>query len=525
MYLCNTEQIRSADRLMIEDRKFPGILLMENAGRLSAEWMMARFPENQAFLILAGPGNNGGDGLVIARILWLAGRKVEILYASDPEKYKGDAKLNFDFLQTTSIPQKIYAGNRDASFDQTQSLSGDTVLVDALLGTGITEKTGGSIAEIISVFSKIESQCVAVDLPSGLSADTGFLTNESIPAVATLTFHQPKICHYVYPAAELCGEIVVLDIGIWPDINAKIGVKREIWNSEKVAKTYSELIENLTSAKNTHKGDFGHVLVVGGNMETPGAISMTGRSVLKSGAGLVTIFCPGGATTMLGPESSELMIARWGKTETEMLSKEALAFFKENVKGKSAVAIGPGLGCNKETAGFLKAVLPWVSVPLILDADGLNILASHPELWKILPENTVLTPHPGEMARLCGLSTKEIQQHRLEFAEKLSAEKGVTVVLKGANTIIAHSGGQTTVNPTGNPGMSTAGAGDVLTGCIAGFLGRGFPPNEATTMAVYIHGLAGDRVAQTCGESGVTALAIMDQLGPALLHCLQDNQT
>jgi ADP-dependent NAD(P)H-hydrate dehydratase / NAD(P)H-hydrate epimerase len=523
MYLCTTAQIRKADQRMIQQHGFPGILLMETAGRKSAEWILAHYPDAACYLILAGPGNNGGDGLVIARYLRLAGKPVEILLSHDPAGYKGDALLNWNALAGSGIPVRKWPCDLPAPLHMQP---GNCLLIDALLGTGVTEEIRGPIAEIIESLlndkgsmgreakstsgqlAPTQTPVIAIDLPSGLSADTGMRISTPLKATATLTFACPKVCHYLTPAANDCGEIVTIDIGIWPAVMDGLGIRRYLLDHEVAAGIYRQ------RPRAGHKGTFGHALVAGGSQAYVGAIALTGMAVLQSGAGLSTVFTTESARCAVYTGHAELMVKAWGDASTPWLSGDALPMLREALAGKDAVAVGPGLANELSTFHFLQGLLQAWNQPLVLDADALNILASEPELWRHVPRGSILTPHPGEMARL--LPGFDVLNKRLEAAEHLAQQKQVIVVLKGAGTVVALPDGKTYVNTTGNAGMATGGAGDVLTGILAGLMAQGYDPREAALLGVYLHGLAGDfcRDGKGAGEA-VTASGIAAELGLA----------
>lgn len=507
MYLCNTAEMRRADQVMIEEYGFPGLLLMEAAGRKSAEWILARYPGRALYLVLAGPGNNGGDGLVIARYLHLAGKHVEILLSQDPQGYKGDAHANWKALQGARLTFHQWPCDLPLGL---QAHPEQCVVIDALLGTGVSSQLRGSIAELMEAVSQYRHcEVVAIDLPSGLSADTGQCINPPLTASATLTFQCPKVCHYVTPAASHCGEVVVMDIGIWPAILAELGIQRRLLDVESCR----ELYRQRPSAG--HKGTFGHALVVGGSKAYAGAIALSGLAALRMGAGLCTVFTTESARCAVYDQRPELMVGAWGDLSTAWLTVDALPRFKEALPGKTALGMGPGMGNEPETATFLQGVLQAWQRPLVIDADGLNILASEPELWRYVPQGSILTPHPGEMARL--MPGTDVIHQRLEAAERLAHQKQVVVVLKGAGTVIALPNGRTYVNTSGNAGMATGGSGDVLTGMMVGLLAQGYSPEQAALLGVYLHGAAGDLCLGRCGaQESVTATGIAMEIGFAV---------
>lgn len=512
MFLADTQQIRRTDQVMIETFDFPGILLMETAGRKSAEQIIQDFPNQDLYLILAGPGNNGGDGLVIARYLMGWQKQVRIICPHDPETWQGDAGINWKHLR--HLQPRVIQYEAGTAEDLFQELPAQTLVVDALLGTGVNSTLRGPLAELVAYFRGREFPAVAIDLPSGLSSDTGNLMNEPIPARFTCTFALPKICHFLTPAANYCGEIRVVEIGIRPEVVDGLGIKRRLLTHEFIRQHYRG------RATDSHKGSHGHAWLAGGSKSMAGAIVLAARSALHMGAGLSTALVPGSARCALYRETAEVMNRSFGNEDQAYLEAGAVAVWQEAGLHTSALAIGPGLDKNAQTLGFVRAMLFAWQGPLVLDADALNLLSENPELWDLLPENTILTPHPGEMARLTGV--QEVQSHRLELAEELAARRKVIVVLKGAGTVIAFPNGDTWVNCSGNAGMATAGSGDVLTGAITAWLAQGYTPQEAALMGVYLHGLAGDLLAAEAGQEGVTAEGLISFLSPALQKALQE---
>lgn len=503
MLVATAAHIRKADEIMMSDHQFPGLLLMETAGRKCAEFLLSQYPDAPLFFILAGPGNNGGDGLVIARYLWRAAKKVQILFSADPQQYKGDAKTNYLSLQSLNIPSQLW--NHGAADALVNTLPADAVIVDALLGTGASQPLKDPIAAIIAHFSAAPCPVVAIDLPSGLSADTGALTLPPLRAAFTLTFQLSKPCHWLSPAAACCGEVVIVDIGIYCQVTELLGIRCELLTPEWVRQRLH------TRPIDGHKGSFGHVLIAGGSKDMAGAPSLASRAALAAGAGLSSAFIPGSIRNAFFQLGAEVM-THSGSENEDSLNESRIPDFKKIKSSKNAVAIGPGMGTSVASAAFLKAALQDSAHPLILDADALNLLAAH-DLWSLLPPHCILTPHPGEMCRLMG--NDDCLSHRLESAQAMARERNVIVVLKGAGTIVALPDGASFINFTGNPGMATAGAGDVLTGVIAGLLAQGYSPAEAAALGVCLHGVAGDLAADVHSQAGVTAEKILIQLGPA----------
>ncbi|MCI4667415.1 MAG: NAD(P)H-hydrate dehydratase [Bacteroidia bacterium] len=495
MLLANTAQIRRADEVMILEKKLPGILLMEEAGRKFTEAIFRDYPAQESFFIVVGPGNNGGDGLVIGRMLHLYGKEVQFFLSHPAERFTGDALINYQVIAEMPIPL-VHFGEEELD-SVASSFSTKPLLIDSLLGTGIQTGLREPMSLLIPQLKKLHLETVAVDLPSGLGAHTGEIINDCLEANRTYTFQLPKICHAVMPAAKLCGEIEILDIGIWPEVIEQLEIKREFMDS---AWANRHLVLRDT---NSHKGNFGHLLLVGGSKDMPGAITMSTYAAMRTGLGLASVFCPEACTQTLLNHCPEAMCKG---NMGDHLSPGSLHNWDKALAGKDAVLIGPGMGHTEETETFLKEILPRIQVPLIMDADALNILAANDDMWTLLPDSTIITPHPGEMRRLTGL--ENIQDRRLEVAERLAQDKGVIVVLKGAGTIVASPDGHTYVNGSGNPGMATAGSGDVLAGMIGSLVAQGYEAGKAAALAVFFHGQAGDRAAGKFGMAGLTAMDI-----------------
>ncbi|MCS6904637.1 MAG: NAD(P)H-hydrate dehydratase [Bacteroidia bacterium] len=514
MLVANSAQIREIDRIMIEEYDFPGILLMETAGRKAADIILSRYPEAQHFLVLCGPGNNGGDGAVTARYLDYAGKEVKVIYTEYPTR--GDAYTNFLILKNQGIPFWLDTPENEPLLES--ELEKNPIVIDALFGTGLRQKFKEPIKKLLKTIQEREPKVVAIDLPSGLIGDTGTLVNIPLKCDCTITFQLPKICHYVTPASLYCGKVYVVDIHIYQNIVERLGIKTEVINDELIQNWYKK------REANSHKGMFGHVLCAGGSKGKGGAMGLCAKGVINAGAGLCTAFIPGSVRASFHRSNLEGMSIAYGTDTTPYLNGIAAEVFLTYLTGKNVVAIGPGLGVTEETTTFLKEVLPHIQVPLVLDADALNILAENPNFWELLPtsqkSNVIITPHPGEMARLMHTTTEAIQERRFEMALKLATEKKVIVVLKGAGTIIASPIGSIYLNPVSNSGMASAGVGDVLTGIIAGFAAQGYNPLKAAAMGVYLHSQSAQIVSASFGAEGTTASKIARGIGLALKQAL-----
>lgn len=479
MKVLTARQMREMDRRTIE-AGVPGLILMENAAMRVVEFLAQRYAplERHHIVVCCGKGNNGGDGLAIARQLrtrFVA--RVEVVMACAPEELRGDALANWRMLLVCGCPvvEKIPAGA--------------TLIVDALLGTGGEGAPRGRVAELIgAIHAAAGAHIVAVDLPSGL----GF---GGVRAEATVTFAAPKVEHYFGEETGRVGELVVAPIGI---PSRFIDDEPEHWLHVTEAREAGTVL--APRASSGHKGTYGHVLVVGGAAGKSGAAAMAGLAALRAGAGLVTVACEGAP-----PMAPELMTAPLGEPPVE---------------GKTVLAVGPGLGTEPGAAALLGKLLA-LETPRVLDADALNLVAAGGLAEGVAEgldvRGCILTPHPGEMGRLAGLSAGEVQENRLAVARGFARERQCTLVLKGHRTLIAFADGRVWINPTGNPGMATGGSGDVLTGLIAGVLAQEpRRPREAVIAAVWLHGRAGDLARDELGERCLIATDLLRYLPKAM---------
>ena len=496
------------DRLTTERYGVPSLTLMENAGRGVVEFLVDRFPalERQRIVILCGRGNNGGDGLVVARTLRDRGLKPRVLLFADPGKVQGDAAANLERLASSGMPEVIESPE---AWQQTKaSLEGTTLVVDALLGTGLSKPLAGLLLEVArDVNTELaDAQVAAVDLPSGISADAGELIGEYVRADFSVTFTAPKIAHVFPPACEHVGEWVV----------RQIGTPREALENDP------ELFLNLACREDfawlarprkpdANKGNYGHVLILAGSVGKTGAAALAASAALRTGAGLVTVATAASALPTVASLGMEYMTEPLPETEAGTISLRALDYGRLDklLEGKSVLAIGPGMGRVPETAELVRTLVNRRCIPVVLDADGLNAFAGCMDKFQSGRDlaEAVLTPHPGEMGRLVGLGTAEIQAHRVENAREFARKYGVNLVLKGFRTLTAAPDGNVWVNPTGNPGMATGGTGDVLTGMTAGLVAqyRDRAISEVAAAAVFLHGLAGDLAAKEMGQASLIA--------------------
>lgn len=513
MKVLSAEQMRELDRETIEEIGIPGAVLMENAGRGAAESIVARFADlfPGPVLVLAGKGNNGGDGYVIARCLQQRGWRVQTVVLCEHAAVAGDARRNLDILLKLG-GEVVFAPDEGRLAAALAKREASRLLVDALFGTGLGSAVRGHYAFAVNWLNRHPAPVAAVDIPSGLDAGNGQVLGCCVEADLTLTFAQPKIGQVVFPGAGYVGELKTVDIGIPAGLLEKVA-PAQIWVDAAEARRM--LPSRPTDG---HKGTFGHLLVIGGSTGKSGAAALSADGAVRAGAGLVTVGCPVGIHPVLEVKLTEPMTVPLTEVDGG-LSLQAMAAIAALWEGKQALALGPGLGRGEETLALVRCLVRSCSRPMVIDADGLNALAEHCEiLAERAPGSTVLTPHPGEMSRLAGVAIDEIQRDRVGFSRAFAHRHQVVLVLKGARTLTAAPDGRVFINSTGNPGMAAGGMGDVLTGLIGGLLGQGMAPAEAAALGVYLHGRAADRVASRQGCAGLTASEVLREIPAARLE-------
>jgi hydroxyethylthiazole kinase-like uncharacterized protein yjeF len=464
---------------------------------------------NKKVLVFSGKGNNGGDGFVVARHMINQGADVKVFLLSHPKDIKGDAGINLRVLQ--AMGAKIYPIVDDKDLHRVDiSLFYAHVVIDAIYGTGFKGAIKGITSKLVKMINDSKRPVISVDLPSGLEADTGGISGDCINANATVTFGLPKMGLFLEPGHRFAGEIEVADISIPQGLLNSGRLKRRLITSEWV----QQILPRRDC--DAHKGDFGHILLLGGSPGMSGAIYLAAMGALKSGAGLVTAAVPLSLHAILEQKLTEAMTRPLPENADGLMGYDAIEPIIRMCDKVDVVAIGPGMGVSKEGENLLKELLLRIKQPVVLDADGLNslsaILENDQDFLKKVPSGLVLTPHPGEMSRLTQLSVAEVQQDRLGVAERFAKQWGVTIVLKGSRTIVATPDSQSFINITGNPGMATGGMGDVLTGMIAGFAGQGVSLQHASAMAPFIHGCAADAAAKNIGSSVTDRITLANPL-------------
>jgi hydroxyethylthiazole kinase-like uncharacterized protein yjeF len=507
MYLVTAVEMRDMDRLAIESHGIPGLVLMESAGKGAARVLLAQFADHlkAGVGIICGKGNNGGDGFVMARYLADHRIRVTVYLLAKTSMVKGDAAANLNRLAPLDIPV-IEVPDENAFSKAISSLDQHGLLVDAILGTGLSADVKGFFKTVIDYMNQRPTPIFAVDVPSGLNSDTGQPCGACIRAQATATFALPKIGHFSYPGAEYTGKLEIIDIGIPEAVVQSVKPKQQLLTAEQIRHRLRP------RSADTHKGRTGHLLVVAGSVGKTGAAALAAGSAMRCGAGLVTLSIAESLHSIAETLVLEVMTAPLTESRCGVLGDAAVDDIKKLISGKACLAIGPGIGQAPETRRLIQKIITQIEIPVVIDADGLNNLTGQTQLLKSLKAPAVLTPHPGEMARLIDATPAEVQHNRLKCARDFATNFKVHVVLKGAATVIAHPDGKAYINPTGNSGMASGGMGDVLTGVLAGFITQGFSPDEAAHAAVYLHGAAADTLAKTIGPFGYLAGEVMNAI-------------
>ncbi|HSY12910.1 MAG TPA: NAD(P)H-hydrate dehydratase [Verrucomicrobiae bacterium] len=513
MKITTAAEMRAIDRATTERFGVPSLTLMENAGSAVAQYILQHHTSANRIVVICGKGNNGGDGFVVARKLHRAGRVVEVVLLASRTELKGDALAMFERLPLRPIE---VTSAQELQAESSRSLANCDLLVDAILGTGFKPPVSGLYADAISLLNRGAQPVIAVDIPSGADSDamTPQRGHDFVHSDAIITFTAPRPAHVFGELTR--GPILVAPIGSPPEaivsnLNLEVTTPRD----------FASLL--APRKRDSNKGMYGHVLVVGGALGKSGAAAMAGMAALRAGAGLSTVATPMRVLNTVSSFAAELMTEPLQETPGGSIAVAAAESdrFIELMKPMTVVAIGPGIGRHPETVQFVHEAVHQTTVPLVLDADGLNAFEHQTHLLDGRRRPLVLTPHPGEMSRLAGTSIKAVQADRINVARSFARDHHLVLVLKGDRTIVALPDGSAWINPTGNPGMATGGTGDILTGMTAGIIGQ--MPNDyarAAIAAVYLHGLAGDVAAERMGEHSLTATDLLNGL-PGAFHRAQ----
>jgi hydroxyethylthiazole kinase-like uncharacterized protein yjeF len=510
MKLLTASEMRELDRGAIQDLGIPSLVLMENAGRTTYQILRREFPALQGEVaVVAGRGNNGGDGFVLARYLAQAGLPVAVFLLGPKDQVRGDARVNLDILAHLGLGVQEILTDADLK-DALHRLAKAGLIVDALLGTGLNAPVTGLMAALIERLNHLRPPVLAVDIPTGLSADTGEVLGVALKAEVTVTYGWPKLGQVLPPGRDYVGRLWQVDISIPPDRarNAPLELAE------------ARELRGLLPLRpvGSHKGNFGHLLVLAGSEGKTGAAAMTSEAALRAGAGLVTLGIPASLNDILEVKLTEAMTLPLPEAApARALGRAALNPILKFLDQKFTLALGPGLGTHPETRDLVCCLVHDLPQPMVVDADGVNNLDAGPSCLEGAAGPRILTPHPGEMARLLGLTVPEVQARRLDLARETAARFGITLVLKGAQTVVAAPDGRASLNSTGNPALASGGTGDVLTGLIGGFLAQGLAPWDAARLGVYLHGLAADFFVSQHGPRGLIAGDLL-QVFPDVLN-------
>jgi hydroxyethylthiazole kinase-like uncharacterized protein yjeF len=507
MKIVTAAEMREIDRATSQRFGVPSLSLMENAGSAVAEFVVARYPSAERVGVICGKGNNGGDGFVAARKLKAAGKEVRVVLLAEPADLRGDAAEMFAKLP---VPPVIVRSSEELKQEKTRTVFESDVLLDAILGTGFKPPVSGLYAEAIGLVNASSAPVVAVDIPSGADADVmGEQTGAVARADAVVTFTAPRPAHIFGRLTD--GPILIAPIGS-PDDAIVSSLQLNLITAREIA----PLIGRRPLAAN--KGNFGHVLVIGGSVGKAGSVAMAGMGALRTGAGLSTVATPKSVLATVAGFHPEVMTEALDETDAGTISTRALASGAMDalIKGKTVLAVGPGISRNPETSEFVRSLVVKSKTPLVLDADGLNAFEGRASELSGKGRSLVITPHPGEMARLAASTIAAVQRDRINVARTFAREHELIVVLKGHRTLIAQPDGTVWVNTTGNPGMATGGTGDILTGMVSGLIAQN-PEHivEAVFAAVHLHGLAGDVARESMGEHSLVATDLIKALPEA----------
>jgi hydroxyethylthiazole kinase-like uncharacterized protein yjeF len=534
MKVLTAAQMREADRLTTERYGISSLQLMENAGTAIAEFLREKFDglAQRKIIVLCGKGNNGGDGLVVARLLKESGCSPEVVLFADPGATGGDSAVNLKRWQQSLGKLRVVTSSAEWDAVRAELDSAD-LIVDALLGTGLRGPVEGLLSSVISDVNAARRQnggrgkdsktfVVSVDMPSGLSSDAQDFGGPVVHADFTVTLTAPKLGQMVSPRASSCGVLVVRNIGTPPELLESDPHLKMHWLEPGEFRGLPLLRDPVS-----HKGSYGHALIVAGSLGKSGAAVLAGRGALRSGAGLVTVATPLEVLPTVAAGAPEMMTVPLAATDAGTASLRNLDYarFADMARDKSVVAIGPGLSTHNETQQFIRTIVAGTELPIVLDADGLNAYAGMADhLNQRQAPVLALTPHPGEMARLLGVTTSDVQARRLDVALEAAGRWRAHVILKGFHTVLATPSGNAYFNTTGNPGMATGGTGDALTGILAGLtaqFGTGDWP-RVLGLGVYLHGLAGDIAASRVGEAPLIASDLIDAIPEAYCRVLAE---
>ncbi|MBI4547896.1 MAG: NAD(P)H-hydrate dehydratase [Ignavibacteriae bacterium] len=510
-------EMRACDRYAIEKLKIPGLILMENAGRSVVERMEKHYGSlsGKSVIVFCGKGNNGGDGFVVARHLYNRGANVLIIIVGRAREIKGDARVNYETIKkmTQSLPKNDIRLSRIevTSAKKLNKLPQANFLVDALFGTGFSGAGRGVYKDVIEKMNTLEGTRISIDIPSGVNADNGVVENVAVKANLTVTMGLKKIGLIIGKGKEHAGAVEVADISMPREVIEKTASQTFIISVEDVRGVLPK------RSFDAHKHSVGKIFVLAGSRGLTGAAAMTSSSAMKAGAGAVILGTPSSVYPILAKKLTEVMVEPLDETSEGSVSLSAYEQIQKHVRWADVVIVGPGLSRDSETQQLVWKIVSTIDKPLLIDADGLNALAENILVLKRhKSKDVIITPHTGELSRLIGLPSEDIERNRVEIARTVAEQFKLTLVLKGAPTVTASERGEVYINSTGNPGMATAGSGDVLAGLIGGLWAQGMTRTDAAYAGVFIHGLAGDMARDTYGEKSLMAMDIQSYLPEAI---------
>lgn len=500
MWVVTPMQMREIDSYTIKSMGIPGIVLMENAAVRMTEEILKDYGSvvNRNIFLFAGKGNNGGDAFAVARHLCNGGANAVVFVLAAKKDITGDARTNLDILEKMGV-ETVEVLDSSKLGDISARLDGAHLVVDGIFGTGLKGGIKGFISDVVKLINEKNKPVIAVDIPSGVNGETGEAGEECIKAYKTVTFGFPKFGHFLHPGCDFVGELITVDISIPSGVICNFDIKSSALEGE----TISKLIPKRN--RNSNKGDYGRTLVITGSQGMTGAGCLAGTAALRSGTGLLYLGVPRTLASIYESNLVEGITIALEDEDTGSLTGACIPEILKLLEKMDAVAIGPGLSAKESVKDVVTDVIENCRVPLVVDADGLNLISKDLSVLTRSKAPIVLTPHPGEMARLMGIGISEVQSSRVNTARGFSQKWGVVTVLKGSRTIVAAPDGRVFINLTGNSGMATGGTGDVLTGIIASLIGQGSNPVDAAVVGVYLHGLCGDRAANKKGEYGLIA--------------------
>jgi hydroxyethylthiazole kinase-like uncharacterized protein yjeF len=506
MKVARVAEMRNLDRRAVKEFGISEDLLMENAGQAVHSVILQKLGiQNNKFVVFCGVGNNGGDGLVVARKIHSNGGEVKVFLLDDEVGFKGAARRNFEIVYKLPVEMR-----RVSSIDSVlPELFDCDGIVDAIFGTGLARKVAGIHQDVIELINASQTMVFSVDIPSGINGDTGEVMGVAVEADYTVTFGLPKLGNILYPGYEHCGDIYVSHISFPPELYNSGAIKAEINNP----------LDLPERAKDTHKGNFGKALFIAGSSSYFGAPYFSALSFLKAGGGMSYLATPESISPFLASKGSEIVFVPQKETASGSVALENAERLLEFSEGTDMVVLGPGLSLAPKTQELVRRLVPEIKKPLLIDGDGLTAIAGSTGRIKKRKAPTILTPHLGEMSRITGMEIDEIDQNKMDVLQRTSRELNAIIILKGAHSLIGYPDGGVFINVSGNCGMSTAGSGDVLTGTIAAMYGLGLALGDAVRMGVFVHGFSGDIAAVDKGEDGMTAQDILDCLPEAVKLC------